>query len=96
METIIRSGGCKGKLKYKDEINGNFDVLIETKNTTESSRLFSCTKIKYYFNHIMIFNKKDLIFKVWLRRDKYDGLKEAMQDVGMRLYIFDFKNGKKI
>ena len=69
-------------------IKGKFDVLIEQKNTEERSRLFNCDKIELSGNEILIYRRKELIYKVWLKYDKwenYKSLKEAMEDVGISI-----------
>lgn len=78
-------------------IKGNFDVLIKQRNTQESSRLFDCDKIEFNGNHIYIYKKDKLIFKIWLKEDKwrnYKNINEAMNDVGIKIYKFP-KNEKK-
>jgi hypothetical protein len=75
----------------KNKITGRFDVLINQRNTEESSRLFDCDKMELAGNHIMIYKKNNLVFKVWLKYDKwesYENLEEAMMDVGIRIYKF--------
>ena len=83
--------------KDKDVLEGKFDVLISQKNTEQSSRLFNCTRIEYlhdrnenYFDHhLMFYNGKKLIFKVWLKNSQKDkefkNVKEALESVGMKV-----------
>jgi hypothetical protein len=76
-------------------------VRIKQKNTEQPSYLF-CTKIYYmhdrgfhkmfgktFDHHIMVYNGKKLIFKVWLpnsEKDKeFKSLKEALESVGMEI-----------
>ena len=75
--------------KVVNEIQGNFDVLIEQKNTAEPSRLFDCEKIELFENNVMIYKRGRQVFKVWLKKDKYFDLNEAMKDTGIKLYKFD-------
>jgi len=72
-------------------IKGNFDVLIEQKNTDSASRLFNCNSIKLDGNEIFIYRGKDLLYKVWLKMDKwehYKSVEEAMKDVGISIIKF--------
>jgi hypothetical protein len=64
------------KCKQGEQIN----VWIKHRNTTERS-LLSCDKIEYYDNHLMFYLKEDLIFKIWLKKDKYKDINEAIKDV---------------
>jgi len=70
------------------KLENKFDVLIEQKNTAEPSRLFGCDKIEVVDNHIFIYQKTKLIYKVWLKRNDYKELEEATKDAGMTLYRF--------
>ena len=36
---------------------------------------------KYYDNHLMFYLKEDLIFKIWLKKDKDKDINEAIKDV---------------
>lgn len=53
---------------------------IKHKHTTERS-LISCDKIEYFDNHLMFYFKNNLVFKVWLRKDKYKDIQSALRDV---------------
>jgi 4'-phosphopantetheinyl transferase EntD len=76
---------------------GMIMVRIKQKNTEQQSTLF-CDEVHYLHNkqgnffdhHIMIYNKKHLIFKAWLpneRKDKeFKDLKEALKSVGMEIH----------
>ena len=69
------------------KMEGNFDVydvLIKQKNTQEPSRLFNCTKVELVGNEIMVYKKKELVFKVWLKKD-YKDIEEALKDVGIEI-----------
>ena len=83
-------------MKNADVMQGDFDILIKHKNTEEASRLFDCDKIEYihdrkrdlFDHHLMFYKKRKLIFKVWLKYNKwenYKSLKEAMEDVGISI-----------
>lgn len=72
-------------------LTGRFDVLIKQQNTEQRSRLFDCTLIEFAGNHIMIYRRQKLVFKVWLKYNKWESyktLKEAMDDVGIDVYEF--------
>ena len=56
------------------------NVWIKHRNTTERS-LLTCDKIEYYENHLMFYLKNNLIFKIWLKKDKYKNIQEAIKDV---------------
>jgi hypothetical protein len=64
------------KMKYSQ-------ILIKTKNTTQKSIIF-VDSVELKKNHIMRYSKKELIFKVWLKK-KYRSLKKAADDVGIEL-----------
>lgn len=86
------------------ECNAHSDfiiVRIKQKNTEQPSYLF-CTKIHYmhdrdfhemfgktFDHHLMIYNGKKLIFKVWLpnseKDKKFKNAKEALKSVGMEI-----------
>ncbi len=87
-------------IKVNKKKSDNFIVNIEQKNTTERSAIF-CDEIEYmhdkvkdlFDHHIMIYNKGDLIFKVWLPNEPEDkqfaNLKEALKSVGMEIYRYE-------
>ena len=78
------------KIKQKEEnkIIGRFDVLIRQKSIAELSRLFDCNQIELINNHIMIYKKGRLIFKVWLDKEDYKDLKKVMKKIGMSICRF--------
>ncbi|MEI6731585.1 MAG: hypothetical protein WCK90_02795 [archaeon] len=69
-----------------NKLEGRFDVLIEQKGTAQASRLFSCDKIELRENHIMVYRSGEFIYKVWLQREDYKDLNQAMKDVGMSTF----------
>ena len=74
-----------------EKIKRKFDVLIEQNKTEEGSRLFNCDKIELIGNEIFIYKGKELIYKIWLKSDKwesYKDVKEAMKDVGISIIRF--------
>ncbi len=76
------------------EINGNFILQIEQKHTEEPSSLFGCTKIELVNNHIMVWKKKDLVLKVWLKKENYNDLNKVLKMVGMKVHSLDYKDNK--
>ena len=62
-----------------------FSAQIKHKNTTQHS-LISCDMVEYHFNHLFFYNKEQLAFKVWLKKD-YKNIKEALKDVGITVNI---------
>jgi len=86
------------------ECNAHSDFVIVTikqKNTEQPSYLF-CTKIYYmhdrdqfprgsFDHHLMLYNGKKLIFKVWLPNENGDkefrDVKEALKSVGMEVRL---------
>ena len=88
------------------ECNSHSDFIIVTikqKNTEQPSYLF-CTKIYYmhdrgyhemfgktFDHHLMFYNGKKLIFKVWLpnseKDKKFKNAKEALKSVGMEVRL---------
>jgi hypothetical protein len=80
-----------------------FIIRIKQKNTEQPSYLF-CTKVHYmhdrgedemfgktFDHHLMIYQDKKLIFKVWLpnsEKDKeFSNAKKALESVGMEVQI---------
>ena len=93
--------------KDKDVLEGKFDILISQKNTEQTNRLFNCTRIEYWHDrdfhkkfgktfdhHLMFYNGKKLIFKVWLKNSQKDkefkNVKEALESVGMKIINLEF------
>ena len=94
-----KNGGktMKPKLNDTDTIEGEIILRIKQKNTEQPSYLF-CDRVEYLHNkqkdffdhHLMVYNKGNLIFKVWLpnnRGDKeFKNINEALKSVGIILH----------
>lgn len=66
-------------------LTGEFDVLVEQRNTTQESRIFGVDRIEKRGNHIFVYSGEELRYKAWLR-NKDEDIKESMKDIGMRVY----------
>jgi len=96
--------GKLNKDSIECDSSSNFIIVtIKQKNTEDPSCLF-CTKIYYmhdrgyhkmfgktFDHHLMFYNGKKLIFKVWLlnseKDKKFKNAKEALKSVGMEIQI---------
>ena len=65
----------------------HFLVSYYNKDKFEEPHLLIATEVELVENHLMFRFKKELIFKVWLKKD-YKDVKEAMKDVGIRLFEY--------
>ena len=66
----------------------DFIILRITQKNTEQPSFLFCDKIEFYANHLMIYRKGNLIFKVWLddkKRLKLKTVKQAIESVGMEI-----------
>ena len=45
----------------------------------DSPHLVRADKIEYIDNHLLFYLKKELIFKVWLPKEEYGGIEEALK-----------------
>lgn len=75
------------EIKSKEPMH--FRIQDYDKENFEESHLLRADMVELINNHLMFYLKKVLIFKVWLKEKKwkkYKSLKEAMGDVGIKLY----------
>lgn len=57
------------------------------KKLFEEPFLLRATKMEFVGNHLMFYLKKELIFKVWIKSDKYEKYKdidEAMKEAELK------------
>lgn len=94
----IRCASCAKKYfaskirKTKDIISDKEPLTIwvdNDENLFDSPHLVRANKIEYINNHLMFYLKKELIFKVWLPKENYDGILEALKDVKIRVMGFN-------
>lgn len=57
------------------------NAWIKTQNTEEPS-LIECDSVNMKYNHLFFYLKKEMVFKVWLRKE-YKTLEDALKDVGI-------------
>ena len=62
----------------------HFLVSYYDKDKFEEPHLLRADKVELVENHLMFYLKKELVFKVWLKKD-YKDVKEALKDVGISL-----------
>ena len=70
-------------LKSKEPMQ--FLVSYYNKDKFEEPHCLWADKVELVNNHLMFRLKKELIFKVWLKKD-YKDVKEALKDVGIQPY----------
>ena len=59
------------------------------KKKSEQPPLLRANKVEFSGNEIYFYLGKELIFKVWLKEDKwknYKDINEALEDVGIKIY----------
>ena len=62
----------------------HFLVSYYDKDKFEEPHLLRADKVELVENHLMFYLKKELVFKVWLKKG-YKDVKEALKDVGISL-----------
>ena len=68
------------KIESKEPMQ--FLVSYYDKAKFEEPHLLRADKVELVNNHLMFYLKKELVFKVWLKKD-YKDVKEALKDVGI-------------
>ena len=75
--------GETGKMRAnEDKLTDIYPVWIKGENT-EQDNLIVADEVELINDHLMFYWKKQLVFKVWLKKD-YKNIKEALKDVGVR------------
>ena len=69
-------------LKSKEPMQ--FLVSYYDKDKFEEPHLLRADKVELVENHLMFYLKKELVFKVWLKKG-YKDVREALKDVGISL-----------